>query len=739
MNVRTGVFCISPVCGLDFETQSQRGRTDEQGSFSYLEGETVTFSVGDLVLGSATAKVEMTPADLSFEVAGNVRRIANRKVTNISRLLLSLNPADNVEERITITDAIRETVNAFRYRINLNAPEDFFTADEGVQALMKALGGKLCSPACARNHLRRRMDGIIKQTDVKIPLRNGSFLYADVFRPVRDGKYPVLISSGGYGKAFWLGKIGSGEEFELHERMEDNYFEDRPAETDYINFHIQLAGGDPVPAGAPGFPTPGSPVNAMLTHVSEYFERANTRDWVPYGYVVINVDSAGLGRSPGMHSQFGKPEALDYYDSIQWAAEQPWSNGNVGIYGGSFYAMNAFNVATLQPPALKAMIPLAGDLDPYRDYCYVGGMLNKFGFVPKITVGEWKGYDMVEYVRAHPFDEPDAYNPDGKVAMVAEPEKIQIPFWTAVPLEQGSIHTRGASEAFIHTATPKDRKKLDVVSEVGVHFWMYGKDVLAQHRAFFDHWLKGEDNSIMDQPPVNVMIRTGHGGFYWLREQEWPIARTQYKKLYLSAVSAQGGDTHTLSWEAPAQSGKITYSADVSVGKTPDNTFGTRFVSAPMSRDVTLAGYSKLGLYVSSTSHDMAVLVNLRVLDENDQLVPVVLDLDPSFPMAKGALKVSHRRQDPDKRTDYRPYHTHKEADYAPLTPGEIVNCEVELFPSTMRIKKGWKLMLEIQPNNSGEMIELNDDYRPGAKNSVYTGGLTPSYLQIPVIDSHIP
>ena len=141
MNVRTGVFCISPVCGLDFETQSQRGRTDEQGSFSYLEGETVTFSVGDLVLGSATAKVEMTPADLSFEVAGNVRRITNRKVTNISRLLLSLNPADNVEERITITDAIRETVNAFRYRINLNAPEDFFTADEGVQALMKALGG----------------------------------------------------------------------------------------------------------------------------------------------------------------------------------------------------------------------------------------------------------------------------------------------------------------------------------------------------------------------------------------------------------------------------------------------------------------------------------------------------------------------------------------------------------------------------------------------------------------------
>lgn len=734
MNVKTGVFCISPVSGLDYETPSQRGRTNERGEFLYREGETVTFSVGELVLGSGTGKAEMTPADLSFEVAGNIRRITNRKVTNISRLLLSLNPADDVETGITITDAVRETVNAFRYRINLNAPEDFFTEDAGVQELMAALGSKLCSPACARNHLRRRMDGIIKHTDVKIPLRSGSFLYADVFRPVKEGRYPVIISSGGYGKAFWLGKIGSEEEFELHERMEDNYFEDRPAETDYINFHIQLAGGKPVPADAPGFPKPGSPVNAMLTHVSEYFERANTRDWVPYGYVVVNVDSAGLGRSPGMHCQFGRPEAEDYYDSIQWAAEQPWSNGNVGIYGGSFYAMNAFNVSSLQPPALKAMIPLAGDLDPYRDYSYVGGMCNKFGFVPRITVGEWQGYDMVEYVKEHPFDEPDAYNAEGKVAMKPDPANIKIPFWTAVPLEQGSIHTRGASEAFIHTATSRENKKLTIASEVGVHFWMYGEEILARHRAFFDHWLKGEKNGIMEDPPVDVMIRTGHGGYYWQREQEWPIARTQYKRLYLSAVSGSGADTHALAWEPPAVDGKITYSADVPVGEAPDSTFGARFVSPPMEEDTVIAGYSKLDLYVSSTSHDMAVLANLRVLDENDQVVPVVLDLNPAFPMAKGALKVSHRKQDLTRRTEYRPFHTHRQTDCMPLVSNQVVDCEVELFPATMRIRKGWKLLLEIQPNNSAEMIELHDDYRPGAENSVYTGGSTPSYLQIPVI-----
>lgn len=732
--INKGVFCISPVVGLNYQTLTQSGTTNENGEFLYITGETVTFSIGDLVLGSAPGAPEITPADLSFEVAGNIKRITNRKVTNIARLLLSLNPSDDIEKRITITDTIRSLVDSYRYKINLNQPEDFFTFDENVKALIAQLGTMLCSPACARNHLRRRMNGIIRSSDVKVPMRDGGYVLADVFRPAKEGKYPVIMSFGGYGKAFWLGKIANEEEFEKHEQLEDNYFEGIRAETDYINFHIMLAGGEPVPSGAPSFPQHGSPANPMLTHVSEFFERPNTVDWVPNGYIVINVDSRGLGRTPGLHTQFGRPEAEDYYDTIEWAGMQPWSNGNVGILGGSFYAINAFNVASLQPPSLKAMIPLAGDLDPYRDYAYCGGFLNKFGFVPKHCVGEWHGVDMVQHTKDHPFDDPYVYNNTAAVAMRPNAEDIKVPFWTALPLEQASIHTRGTSEAFIHTATAPEHKKIDVVSEVGVHFWMYGKEVLEKHRSFFDYWLKGIHNGIMEKPPVHIMIRTGNGGYYWQDEQEWPIARTDYQKWYLGAISANGADKHTLSKAVPTKEGCVCYSADVALGKEPDSNFGTTFISAPLTEDIVLAGYSKLGLFVSSTSHDMAILAYIRVLDENDVMVPVVLDLDTRTPVAKGALKVSHRKQDMNKRTEYRPYHTHLEKDYQPLKPNEIVEVEVEFLPTTMHIKKGWKIMLVIQPNNSGELIDLNDDYRSGSSNSIYTGALCPSYIQLPVI-----
>lgn len=733
-NLKTGMFCISPVSGLNYQTQTQKGITNETGEFLYIEGETVTFSIGELVLGSAPCIPEITPADLSFEAAGDIKKITNRKVTNITRLLLSLNKEDDIEQGITVTDEIRNLVNEFRYKINLNQPEDFFTDDVNVQELISKLGTKLCSPANARNHLRRRMNGIIKNSDIKVPMRDGSYVLADVFRPAKEGKYPVIMSFGGYGKAFWLGKIADGEEFELHERMEDNYFEGIKAETDYINFHIMLAGGEPVPDGNPEFPKLGSPADPMLTHISEYFERPNTLDWVPNGYVVINVDSRGLGKTPGMHMQFGRPEAEDYYDTIEWAGAQSWSNGNVGILGGSFYAMNAFNVASLQPPSLKAMIALAGDIDPYRDYAYSGGFLNKFGFVPRICVGEWQGIDMVEVTKQHPFDDPDVYNNTAMVAMRANAEDIKVPFWTAVPLEQASIHTRGTSEVFINAATKPEDKKLDIVSEVGVHFWMYNKDVVEKHKNFFDFWLKGIDNNIMDTPPVHIMIRTGNGGYYWQDEKEWPIASTDYQKWYLNAVSEKGSDLQVLSKTIPFVDGCVSYSADVPVGEMPDSSFGTKFVSAPLEEDLTLAGYAKLGLHVSSTSHDMALLVYLRILDENNEIIPVVLDLDTRTPVAKGALKVSHRKQDMSKRTKYRPYHTHTKEDYQPLRPDEIVEVEVEFLPTTVRIKKGWKIMLEIQPNNSGELIDLNDDYRKDSSNSIYTGAARPSYLQLPVI-----
>lgn len=723
--VLTGIFKICPIEGLDYETQSQCGRTNEQGAFTYLEGETVTFSVGGIVLGSAIAEEKLTPADLSIEVAGNVDKIINRKVTNIARLLLSLNPDCNYEEKVVITDEIRDICYNFRKKVYLNQPEDHFTNDPVIVQLMDALHSKLVSPAVARNYLRRAMHGVIKMTNVKVPTRDGAYVLADIFMPEEEGKYPVIISFGGYGKGFWVGKETTDDERELHAQLEDNYFRGIHKETDYISFHIaSLEHGDPSP-DIPGLPPKGSVINPYVTHISERFERANVMDWVPEGYIVMHVDSRGLGNTPGEYCQFGRPEADDYYDAIEWAGTQEWSTGDVGIYGGSFYAMNGFNVMSLQPPHLKACIPLCGDMDPYRDYSFFGGMLNKFGFTPKCSAGEFNGIDLAEYARNIEFDDSEIFNEHAKVMMKNEPEKIKIPYYTCISLEQAFIHTRGTSEIYIHSGTPDGQKMMDVTSEVGVHHWMYGKHVLARHKAFFDYWLKGEQNDIMEQDPIHMMIRTGNGGYYWQDEKEWPIAGTEYKRLYLNAV----GDMSALQGLGTvlSEDGKVSYPAD---GENE-----IVFVTDPLEEDMVLAGYPMADLFVSSSSKDMKLLTYLYVLDEDNERVPYVMDLNPMTPLAKGGLKVSHRKLDEEKTTEYRPYHTHQKGDYQPLTPGEIVEAQVEILPMTAKIKKGWKLAFVVMANNEhGELIDLFDDYSAGAENTIYTGKTYPSYVQLPVI-----
>lgn len=721
-----GRIFISPIEGLDYETLTMSGRTDADGFFEYAAGETVTFSVNGLILGSAPAAARMTPADLSIETAGDIRKITNRNVTNISRFLLSLNHSENTEEKIIITAEIRTICRKYRKKIYFNQPEEMFTNDPSVKQFFTELGSKLVSPAYARNYLRRAMNGIVKQTDVKIPLRDGGYVTADIFRPEKKGKYPVIISFGGYGKAFWVGKETTEEEIEQHAVLEDRYFQGITDETDYLSFHIaSLPKGDPLPQ-VPGLPESGSTANPMLSHISETFERANVMDWVSDGYVVIHADSRGLGVSPGSYHQFGRTEADDYYDAIEWAGVQEWSNGNVGTYGGSFYAMNAFNVASLNPPHLKAFIPLCGDMDPYRDYMRFGGLMNKFGFTPKISKWEFSGTDLAEYTAQHEFDDPEVFNENSLAAMRNTPDQIRIPFYTAISLEQAFIHTRGTSVIYEYASTPENEKYLDVTSEAGIHYWMYGKDVLNRHKKFFAHRLKGEPDLLADTKHVHMMIRTGYGSYFWQDTDQWPVAGTEYRKLYLHVANETSGNIHSLT-ETPASDGSISYPADEEVTVS--------FETEPFADDTVLAGHILAKLFVSSSSDDMAVLTYLNAVDEDGDIVPVALDLNPSIPISKGGLKISHRKLDVEKTTAYRPVHTHLKKDVQLLSPGEIAEADVEFVPATVRVRKGWKLRLSIMPKNKeSELIDINDNYSAGACNTIYTGKTYSSYLQIPVI-----
>ena len=108
------------------------------------------------------------------------------------------------------------------------------------------------------------------------------------------------------------------------------------------------------------------------------WEVADPEKWVPDSYAVVRVDSRGTGRSPGFVDPWSPRETRDFYDCIEWAGLQPWSNGKVGLNGISYYAINAWHVAALHPPHLAAICAWEGAADHYRDVCYHGGIFCEF-------------------------------------------------------------------------------------------------------------------------------------------------------------------------------------------------------------------------------------------------------------------------------------------------------------------------------------------------------------------------
>jgi len=739
----TGVFA-GPVSGLKYETPTTKGFTNERGEFHYLEGETVSFQVGRWVLGAAVGAPRLNLADLANRVAGQIDKLHDASITNAARLLQTLDQDGDLENGLTISPEAHDlftfgTLN-FDQMFSPVSAEEAFAGDPLIVGLLDQLNAKdgvftsktpraLRTAAAARNELRRNIRGILKMTDVRIPVRDGSFVYADIFRPADDGTHPTIMNLGEYGKSFNHGSIGSDEDAEAKEQAEDRFFSGNPDSLQYENH-----------------------------------ETVNTSVWVPNGYVVIRIDARGVGNTPGVQAPLGRQEAEDYYDAIEWAAAQPWSNGKVGLWGMSYYAMSQHNVASLQPPHLAAMIAQGTDSDSYNEYLYGGGLFSEgfWNWWLKIlthgnSVGERRMVDWMGSALANPFNDPEVYGPNAVTFMTPEVDKITTPVWIVGPQSGVVLHQLGSTETYVRSTAARARK-FDFVDA-----WFprsYAPSTVAEHTRFFDYWLKGIENGIMDEPAIRVQVRTGNAAVYTLHEREWPIARTEYVKYYLDAQQSDWvGDEHgrrmfRLVPAAPVQEHSATWDAFLDLGQpipapvgrvggTPRWSTGVSFISDPLTEDVTLVGYMKAGLWVSSSSTDLDVHLSLRVIDEEDREIryeAIVLPMDPNFihPVGVGTLKVSHRKLDASRSTHYLPVQAHTRADYAPLASGQIVEIEVALSPSTALIRKGNRLQFDIQPSSPAGIPHraYDESYHAGATNTVYTGPEHISYVQLPLLPS---
>jgi predicted acyl esterase len=544
---------------------------------------------------------------------------------------------------------------------------------------------------------------VVLEKDVDVPTRDGARLKADVFRPDDGGKFPAILNLGPYQK-------------------------DKP----WI-----------VP------PTLEEKPNAWMN-----WETVNPQWWVPRGYAAVRIDGRGSGQSPGQCEPWSLAEAVDFYDAIEWAAAQPWCNGKVGLLGISYYAINQWFVANLQPPSLKAIIPWEGFADIYRDALYHGGILSLF-------MTNWFTAHMLH----HMLGRASRHLPDGWQVNTlhfwlhnnldsgalrgaqAQWEKIDVPMFSVGNWSGMGLHLRGNTEAFMRAATPHKKLRIQLGSHVHP---FYTEDARRDQIRFFDYWLKDIANGVMDEPAVKLAIRKGGDAFAWRSEHEWPLARTRWTKFYLDLtqpVADKAEISGTLADNDPAMAGSRTYAATSlgSMGSTSAGSsqvmgggirpgMGIALQTAPLADDTEITGPIAAVLWVSSSSEDMDLFLTIRNIDANGNDVMETGQQGLPVPVAKGWLRVSHRELAAELSLPYRPYHRHVRRLY--LTPGEIVRVEVEIWPTSMVFRKGHRIRLDIQPRDglgSAHYMHYHADYNTGT-NTIHAGGDKPSYLLLPVI-----
>lgn len=535
-------------------------------------------------------------------------------------------------------------------------------------------------PSQSRKSVKRRqpaspkasqpMYNIRVEKNVYAPMRDDVRIAADVYRPDAEGTFPALLAMSPYGK------------------------------------EVQSLRLPPQPHGI------GSLFDGCV-------EAGDTEYIVSRGYVHVIADLRGMGYSEGeyvgIHSQ---KEAQDGYDLVEWIAQQPWCSGDVGTIGYSYYGEMQASIATENPPHLKAVMPCGGHSDLYRNFTYQGGVLNTFLYGLWDGRGGACGYARKSngasvMVRELPKEELDRRvkevlnNPDLRqysniYHLLNYPEKNPAFFDILLNPYDGPFYWERSSYRKF------DRIKVPVYSS-GCWSSMYNiysstalyngvnspKKLLMQPPGqparpwvelneeiirWYDYWLKGIDNGIMDEPPVKIFVM-GINKFRF--ENEWPLARMQPTKYYLRCWEGLSTQPETFQTEPDCFVQEPLYMST--------RRGSLSYLTPPLSEDLEVTGPIALYLYASIDSED----TNWKV---------TLYDVDPGASeslrlLTRGWLKASHRALDQGKSKPLQPYHPHTSSE--PVVPGEIYEYAIEIGPVSNVFKAGHRIKLQIESMDS--------------------------------------
>ena len=540
-----------------------------------------------------------------------------------------------------------------------------------------------------------------EEKDFKIPVSDGTLLNSYVYRPDAEGRFPVILGVCSYD-------------------LEDQVAPVMPIGTGGIRGHME--------AGDPSF-------------------------FVSRGYTHVILNVRGIGKSGGFYDLWGPQETRDSYDVIEWLAKQPWCSGKVGMFGPSYFAISQKRVAALNPPSLKCIFAMYGLTDLYRDLDYHGGILHhnfRTRWIPKLANLRFKnqrkeqlGED--EYrkrIQAALQNPEHAANP-ALIAALREPDKGCNPLiiepllfpldceyweeWRAVgkgdlriPAYLGScwgiygLHLAGDARSWDEWQGPK---KFTIGPPIYLDRPVYQYQY--QSLRWFDHWLKGADTKLLDEPRVNVFLDGSDGE--WVTADDWPLPQTQWTPFYLHE---KGLLSEHEFWpnESPTTYVDSPYERGSALFRTP-----------ALVEATDVCGPMVLTLYASTTGTEVLWFVQL-------------LEVDPKGTerlLTRGWLRGSQRRVDAGRSRPWLPYHSHDQRE--PLTPNEICEFNIEIRPYGIRLRPGYRLAIRISGHDGDPPTHHLHGIGSGhvalqssSRVTIHHDADHPSHLLLPVIRGNL-
>ncbi len=494
-----------------------------------------------------------------------------------------------------------------------------------------------------------------------------------------------------------------------------------------------------------------------------------------YGYVVASVDVRGGGASYGSRLEpFDQPETMDAGEVTEWLASQPWSDGNVGMFGRSYLGITQYMAASVNPPSLKAIFPEMAWFDAY-DLIRPGGVYAKrylkfwgdgVAFLDLVLdtarVDEDVDGSMYAQARAQHLDNT---HPDDTFSVMpyrnSWDQASQSEYYLRCSantyideIEQSGVpmyHMAGWLDVFVRDqllwyANASNPQKL--IIGPWHHATTDGFDANAERLRWYDYHLKGIDNGVMDEPGIYYYTMGAPEGTEWRFTSKWPLPTVKQTNYYFGggrtgtvdstndgyleqkpSKSFDGGvDHHVVDYTTTTGTANRWSAAyDCWCGGYSDMTENDRkgltYTTQALARDTELTGHPIVHLWVSSTAADGDFFAYLEEVDSDGV----------SHYITEGTLRASHRAlsEAPFKNYLGLPYHRSYEEDIVDLPVNEPVELVFDLHPTSNVFDAGNRIRVTITNADSDNF--RTPELLPPPTVSIYRDGQHASYVSLPV------